>query len=127
MNIYSVKHFWAGCDDEFPPEYFVESNSLPTPTEALKILNDNGENIEFEPDKGESITVHLLDVKKAKSPKKKFIHYYALGFSVLTDQPENATADEILEGLHNRINDLNQDPREILEACGCPDDIIDND
>ena len=125
MNIYSVKHFWAGVDE--PAEYFVESEKRPTPTEALKILNDNGEQIDFEPDEGESITVHSLDVKKAHPPKKKFIHYYAIGFSVLTDQPENATADEIVESLHNRINDLNQDPREIIEACGCPDDIIDND
>ena len=122
--IYSVKHFWSG--DEEPAEYFIESDKNPTPMEALKILNDNGEQIDYEPENGEEITVRSLDVKRAIPPKKKYEHLYSLGFSVLTDEPESATVDEMWLGLYSRFENLEESPKEILEACGLPDEITEN-
>jgi hypothetical protein len=125
--IYCVKHFWAG-DDE-PAEYFIESDKTPTPTEALKILNDNGKQIQFEPDQGEVIVVSSLDVKKAIVKLPKYNHAFTIAFSVESDNDcENVTAKELKEGLSTKVKELfSSDDMEILEACGLPYDTYEND
>ena len=58
--------------------------------------------------------------------EKKYEHMYSIGFSVQTDG-EEATVEEMWEGLNKRLNDLKRDPKEIWEAAGMPDDITEND
>ena len=125
--IYCVKHFWAG-DDE-PAEYFVDCDKRPTPMEALEILNDNGEQIDFEPDQGETITVGGLDVKKAIVKLPKYNHAFTIAFSIESDNDgENVTAKELKDGLFKKAQEfLTSDDIEILEACGLPYDTFEND
>ena len=55
----------------------------------------------------------------------RYNHLYALGFSVDSDDPEGASAAEILEGIRLRLNEL-RSTGEALEAVGVPDETIDN-
>ena len=126
--IYSVKYFTDYQDDD-PMEYFIESEKHFTPTEALKILNDNGEQIKFKPDQGESIVVRSLDVKKAIRTLPKYNHAFTIAFSIESDNDgENVTAKELKDGLFKKAQEfLTSDDIEILEACGLPYDTYEND
>ena len=125
--IYCVKHFWAG--DDCPAEYFVACDKRPTPMEALKILNDNGEEIDFEPDQGETITVRSLEIFKATKKMLKYNHAFTIAFSVESDNDgENVTAKELKAGLAKKTSEfLTSNDVEILEACGLPYDTYEND
>jgi len=59
--------------------------------------------------------------------KKKYNHLFGLGFTVNSDNDgENVTADELLAAMEQRVHYLRQHRGEILEACGLPEDTIDN-
>lgn len=47
-------------------------------------------------------------------------HAYDLAFEVMTKN-EEATAEEILEGLLRRVEFLKNNPNELKEACSCYD------
>lgn len=51
----------------------------------------------------------------------KYNHAFDIAFEVKTDNDgEHVTADELRNGLKNRLNNLSDD--ELIEACGLPFD-----
>jgi hypothetical protein len=57
---------------------------------------------------------------------RKYNHLYALGFSVDSDDPEGASAAEILQGIRARLVELRM-TGEAVEAVGVPDETTEND
>lgn len=56
----------------------------------------------------------------------KYNHAFDIAFEVITDnEGENVTADELRQGLRNRLNGMSDD--EIIEACGLPFDTFEDD
>ena len=50
-------------------------------------------------------------------------HAFSIGFEVVSEHDgENVTAEELLEGLRRRLEDLEESGDEIIEACGLPFD-----
>lgn len=57
---------------------------------------------------------------------RRFDHLFSVGFSVLSDhRGEDVTAQEILDGLRERLKFLEANPDEVLEAVGLPEDTSD--
>lgn len=55
----------------------------------------------------------------------KYNHAFDIAFEVKTDNDgENVTADELRQGLRNRLNGMSDD--EIIEACGLPFDTFED-
>lgn len=57
--------------------------------------------------------------------KPGYNHLYGLGFSVDSDDPEGASAEEIMAALWVRIAEL-RSTGEVLEAVGVPEETLDN-
>lgn len=58
---------------------------------------------------------------------KKYNHAFTIAFEVLSDnEGEDVTADELKEGLANRLRSLKHGD-EILEACDLPYDTYENE
>lgn len=55
----------------------------------------------------------------------KYNHLYALGFSVDSNDPEGATAMQILAGIAERLAEL-RSTGEVPEAVGMPEDTVVN-
>ncbi len=65
---------------------------------------------------------------KFHTKKKKYNHLFGLGFTVDSDNDGEAiTADELLAAMERRVSYLRQHRGEILEACGFPEDTIENE
>jgi hypothetical protein len=58
--------------------------------------------------------------------KPRYNHLYALGFSVDSDDPEGASAEEIMGALRFRLIEM-RSTGEVLEAVGVPDETLDNE
>lgn len=63
-----------------------------------------------------------------KRHMKQWNHAFDIGFAVHTksEEPFEATNEEILEGLEARLQDLRQNPQEIKEAIGYYNDSFSN-
>jgi hypothetical protein len=55
--------------------------------------------------------------------KPRYNHAFIIAFTVISEHDaENVTAEEMREGIANRLVDLDNNPGEIVEACGLPYD-----
>ena len=58
----------------------------------------------------------------------KYNHAYTIAFSIDTDNPpDKVTAKELLNGLYERLVDLQKCDDEIIEAVGMPFDTYENE
>jgi hypothetical protein len=58
---------------------------------------------------------------------KRYNHMFSICFTVDTDNDsEHITEKELIAGLYNRLQALEANAGEIIEACGAPHDTIDS-
>lgn len=80
-------------------------------------------------DKASTLEEAVKEAKKRYLDRvKRYNHAYTIAFSIDTDhEDKDVTADELLEGLENRLKNLRQHKAEILEAVGAAFDTYEND